>query len=172
MLKGTRNYKRLSWAALRSNVISDDPTLITTFERDNAVYLASKWTIPKEASSIVIAFWGKDGANDTGDYKLFGRAKGNGPIEAVAAGNIILGAQLITDEPILLTTETAYWVDSITNTVEWIKTPVIKNHGNDTIAYLCINAKHLIDVYLEFTNIGGGGVEMTEVNAIIAGLED
>ncbi len=172
MRKGTQIYPRLRWEALRSDVVADDTTLITTFERDNATYLANKWDIPDEAASIVIAFWGKDTENDTGDYKLFGRAAQNGPIEAVAAGNIILGAQLITDEPILLTTETAYWVDTITNTVDWIKTPVIKNSDNDTIAYLAINAKHLIDVYLEFTNVGTAGIEMTEVNAIIAGLID
>ncbi len=171
MKSGTQIYPRLRWDALRSDVVADDTTLITTFERDNATYLANKWDIPKEAASIIIAFWGKDGAGDVGNYKLFGRAAQNGPIEAVAAGALILGTQLITDEPIALTAEVAYWADSITNTVEWIKTPVVKNFGNDTIAYLAINAKHLIDVYLEFTEIGGGS-EMTEVNAIIAGLID
>jgi len=172
MIRGTRNYKRMPWCPLRSNVADDDTTLITTFERDNATYLAGKWDIPRGAASIVIAFWGKNAANDDGDYKLFGRARTNGPIEAIAAGAIVLGTQLITDEPILLTAEVAYWVDSITNTVEWIKTPVIKNNANNTIAYLCIDAKHLADVYLEFTDVGGAGIEMEEVNAIIAGLED
>ncbi len=165
-------FWRRPWEALRSDVADDDTTLITTFEHDNATYVAGKWDIPKEISTIVIAFWGKDTANYTGDYKLFGRARANGPIEAVAAGNIILGTQLITKEPLALTTETAYWVDSITNTVEWIKNPVVKNTENNGIAYLCINAKHLKDVYLEFTNIGGGGSEMTEVNAIITGMAE
>ena len=160
------------WAALRSNVTADDTTLITTFERDNATYVASKWTIPSWSASVAIAFWGKDTANDTGDYKLFGRTKSNGPIETVAAGNIILGTRLITDEPLLLTAETAYWVDSITNTIEWLRTPIVKNTGNNTIAHLCVDVKHLVDLYLEFTNIGGGGIEMTEVNAIVIGLND
>jgi len=162
----------MEWKPLRSDVADDDTTLITTFEHDNATYVAGKWDIPKEVSSIVIAFWGKDTEDDTGSYKLFGRAKMNGPIEAVAAGNIILGAQVITKEPILKTTETAYWADSITNTVEWIKSPIIKNTGNDGICYLCVSAKHLQDVYLEFTNVGGSSPEMTEVNAIITGMAE
>jgi len=164
-------FWRMPWEALRSNVAADDTTLITTFEYDNATYVAGKWDIPKEVSSIIIAFWGKDTANLPGDYKLFGRNKMNGPIQAVAAGNIILGTQVITKDPLGTAAETAYWVDSITNTVEWVKTGVAKNSATNGICYLCINAKLLRDVYLEFTNIGSAG-EMTEVNAIITGMAD
>lgn len=165
-------FWRQRWEALRSDVAADDTTLITTFEYANPTYVAGKWTIPKEISTIVIALWGKDGDGDTGSYKLFGRAKMNGPIEAVAAGNLICGSQVITKEPILKTTESAYWVDSITNTIEWIKTPVIKNNANNGICYLCVNAKHLQDVYLEITNVGGTAPEMTELNAIITGMAE
>lgn len=161
---------RNQWYPLRSNVVADDTALITTFEHDNAIYLANKFELSKDIGSIVITFWGKDTDNDTGSYKLFGRATTNGPIEAIAAGNIIAGSQLITNEPILNTVEVAYWVDSITNTVEWVKNPVIKNNGNDGICYLNVDAKRLKDVYLEFTNIGGTAPEMTEVNAIITGM--
>ena len=165
-------FWRRPWEALRSNVEDDDTTLITTFEHNNATYVAGKWDIPKDISTIVIAFWGKDTEDDTGSYALFGRGKMNGPIEAVAAGNLILGAQLITNEPILNTDETAYWVDSITNTIEWIKTPIIKNNGNDGICYLCVDAKHLADVYLQIVNVGGTSPEMTELNAIISGMAE
>lgn len=165
------DFWRNTWAALRSDVEDDDTTLISTFEYDNPTYLAGKWDIPKEMSSIVIAFWGKDTEGDDGDYKLFGRNRMNGPIQAIAAGEIMCGAQLITDDPLSPgTSETAYWVDSITNTIEWVKTPVIKNNGNDTIAFLCVDVKLLRDVYLEFTGVGGAGIKMDEVNAIIAGM--
>ena len=163
------DFWRMPWEALRSGVEDDDTTLITTFEYSNATYVAGKWDVPKEASTIIIAFWGKNAENDDGDYALFGRSKMNGPIQAIAAGAIVLGSQLITVDPITQAVKTAYWVDSITNTVEWSKTPVIKNNGNNGICYLCIDAKSLRDVYLQFHDVGGAGIEMEEVNAIITG---
>jgi hypothetical protein len=169
-------FVRKPWEALRSDVEAND-TAINTYEYSNAVYLASKWSISTSISSIIIALWGKDAENYTCAYKLFGRASKNsngipGPIESVAAGNLALGSQLITTDPISGEVETGYWVDTITNTVEWTKPISLRNVGNNGICYLAVDVKQLQDVYLELTLDGGGGTQVTEMNAIISGTSN
>jgi hypothetical protein len=160
---------KIAWSALRSAVVADD-TLLSTYEYANAVYVARRWEVPAEFDSIVIAAYGKAAENKDLIYTLHGRRAQRGPIEILAAGVMTLGARLVTTDPITGAVVTAYWVDTITNTAEWIKTPVIKNSGADGICYLCMDLAGISDVDLQ-VDLDGGDDAMTEFSAIIAGMQ-
>src|SRR4030042_5682258 len=160
---------KIAWSALRAAVVADD-TLLSTYEYSNATYLARRWEVPAEFDSIVIAAYGKAAANKNLNYVLHGRGAQRGPIEGLAAGVMTLGAKLVTTDPISGAVVTAYWVDTITNTAEWIKSAVIKNTGGDGICYLCMDLGGISDVDLQ-VDLDGAGDAVTEFSAIIAGMQ-
>lgn len=190
---GLVEIKRQPWFPLRSNVTTND-TYLTTFEFDNAAYLAiakeftddaaRKYDVPdppgitglagsisQDIISPVLAFWGKDAENKTGGYKVYGRRKGGGFIELLAAGILTLGSQVITKDPIgPHATETGFWVDTITQTAQWIKpvTP-LNASGGDTVAYLGFNGFGLMDIAVMMQIDEGGGSDTTELNCILTG---
>ena len=181
---GLVEIKRQPWFPLRVDVTSDD-TFLTTFEHDNSAYtdIMKEFTdaalpgvklgagsLSQDIISPVLAFWGKDADNKTALYEVHGRRRGGGPIEVIAAGQLTLGAQLITKDPIgPKAAEVAYWVDTITNTVQWIKPIAPLNSGNDTIAYLAFNGFGLMDLAVMFDLNGGTGSDTTEMNCILTG---
>lgn len=191
---GLVEIRRQPWFPLRVNVTAND-TYLTTFEHDNTAYTdimreftdASQREFTDSASgrtgvklglgslaqdiiSPVLAFWGKDTENYTGGYRVYGRRRGEGPIEAIAGGILTLGAQLITKDPIgPKAAETAYWVDTITNTVQWIKPIAPLNSGNDTKAYLAFNGFGLMDIAVMMQLDEGAGTDTTELNCILTG---
>lgn len=191
---GLVEIRRQPWRPLRVNVTSDD-TFLTTFEYDNTAYtdIMKEFTdaaqheftdsasgrtgkklgagsIGQDIISPVLAFWGKDAANKTALYEVHGRRRGGGPIERIAAGQLDLGTQLITKDPIgPKAAEVAYWVDKITNTVQWIKPIAPLNSDNNTIAYLAFNGFGLMDIAVYFDLDGGDGADTTEMNCIITG---
>ena len=166
-----KQVRKNEWSWLRQAVVADD-TDLTTFEYDNSAYpAAQKFTIPEDINSVAIVFWGKNTENYTAAYKLYGRRRTNGPIELLLAGNLTLGAQLVTKCPITKTAATAYWVDTITNTTSWIKAPVIKTNANK-ITYLCLATFGIKDLWLYIDLDGGGGTAASEINAIITGTTE
>lgn len=177
--------RRLPWKSLREDVAADD-TFLTTFEARQTAYTGIMHEfidspkprvvgvgltgIGQDIISPVIAFWGKAADNTTCLYKLYGRRNSEGFIEQIAAGSLTLGGQLIIADPLTGVTETARWVDTITNTINWVKpvTP-INAAGNDDVAYLAFNAFGLMDLAIMFDLDGGSGSDTTEMNAIITG---
>jgi len=165
---------KLAWALLRDAVDADDTTL-ETFEYENETYEDNKYVIPDDASSIIIAAFGKAAADKDVAYILWGRHWRNGPIEKVAEGVITLGTMVVTKHPITKVATTQYWADTITNVTtssEWVKTPVIKNSGKNGICYFCLDDFALKDLYLEIDLDGGDGDAMTEISAIITGTNN
>lgn len=155
------------WLPLRVDVTVDD-TPITTFNRDNAVYEAGKVTFDFDINSIAIVAYGEDTADEIINYKLWGRRRNTGPIEAIAAGVMTLGAQVVTKDPITGKVVTAFWVDTITNTIVWIKTGTIVNSASDGICYLLIDGYGLQDVYLEIDIPDAS--QMASFSAMITGV--
>jgi hypothetical protein len=151
------------WEALRAAVIADD-TAITTFDFDS--WPASRaYSINGDYNQVAIAFWGKTDENAVANYKLFGRRRANGPIELVAAGVLTLGSRVVTKNPISKEAVTAKWVDTVTNTAEWVKAVTVRNSTNNGICYLTFDAFGLGDLYLEIDVD-----DATEINAIITGV--
>lgn len=186
--------KRQPWFPLREDVTAND-TYLTTFEHDNSSYtdIMKEFTdaaqrefsdsasgrtgvklgagsLSQDIISPVLAFWGKNAENKTGGYRVYGRRRGGGPIEEVAGGILTLGAQLITKAPTgAKVAEIAYWVDTITNTISWIKPVTPVNSGNDTKCYLAFNGFGLMDIAVMMQLDEGSGSDTTELNCILTG---
>lgn len=165
--------EKLAWEQLRSAVVADDTLLsaLGTYAYSNVNYKGRMWEIPDKFDSIVIAAYGKDAATTDIKYVLHGRRARHGPIEILAEGIMTLGTLVVTTDPITGDAITAFWVQTITNTASWLKTPVIKNSGNNGICQMGLDLAGLSDVGLEVDLDGGDAVAMTEFSAIIAGIQ-
>ena len=138
------------WKLLRDAVAADD-TALTTFEYDNAVYAAGKVDIPKESNAVAIAFFGTDAENEDATVIVYGRARSNGPIMELYAGEVQLGAKVVTKHPITKAVTTAFWGDLITSTgQEWITDVSLRNEtADDSIGYVVLNLFGIQDIYVE-----------------------
>ena len=164
---------RHGWKPLISGVTAgNERAALTTFEYDNAVYVADKFKIPDEWNNVAIAIWGKDAADEDCTVKLYGRMKNNGPIILLYSGEVDLGTKVVTKNPISLATVTGYWADTFaaSGAQEFIVDIHLRNEtADDDIAYLTFNTYDLEDLYLEVDMDGGVGVAAAEISAIICG---
>lgn len=152
-----------SWEIIRGPLaLASVDTALTTFDyaslppirtrenTDTTIY--KSFRIPIGWNGITIAAFGTRTAadNEYGTYTLFGRAGDNGPLIAIASGVITLGTKLVTKNPITGATQTAYWADTITNTIVERITPVeiVNSAGND-ICLMDFDAKWAQDLFCQ-----------------------
>lgn len=142
-----------SWLPLHGLALLDTVSAITTYEHDNATYMAHKVDIPNEANSAIIMFYGTDAANEQATMALFGRAAGNGPLLTLWDGVVDLGARVVTKDPITGSILTALWADTITSVYDEGPYDVtLRNEAaDDTDAFLMIDLPGIKDVHLQFT---------------------
>jgi hypothetical protein len=150
------------WYSLRDAIVEDD-SAVATF--DFASWPTATYIVPSICNGVVIAFWGKGSANDHANYKLYGRRKNNGPVMLIATGVLTLGAQAVTKNPITGAAVTAKWVDTITNTADWIKDVGLMDIGNDRIGFMGFDLFAIAALYLEIDLDSSA----TEISAIITG---
>lgn len=157
---------KFEWKMLRDAVATDDAAL-TTFEYTNAVYIAGMTKVPKEANAVAIAFFGTDAANEDASIVIYGRARSNGPIMELYAGDIVLGAKVTMINPITKAVETSYWADTVSSTgEEWITDTNIRNEGgDDEICYIVMNLFGIDDIYVQI-DLDGGSVTAASISAI------
>ncbi len=160
------------WYSLRSGVATDDTAL--------AAFGYANWpssgtfddidTKIRRANAIQILFYGTDADDEDATYILYGRHRGNGPIQHLLSGAVTLGGQLVTTDPLLLTAVTAYWADTITVTAGILADDaMVLDSGNDRIAELQVDVKSIQDLFCEF-DLDGGSSTSASMNAIICGV--
>lgn len=145
---------KLPWVSLRDNVTGDD-TAITAFKysnwpSSNTVNLRSP--VMKDANGVFIAAFGTDTADDVlTSYKLYGKARMNGPIVLLLTGVMTLGTQVATTHPISgVTVTNGLWVDTITVTGGLLSGLVeILDSGNNRACMLKFDTSIFQELYLE-----------------------
>jgi hypothetical protein len=177
-----RMQLQMPWVALRTAVVANDAAL-ATFDYDSWPVANTLEITPLATDNVAtlldakrfeLIMWGKSANNATAAYKLYARAKSNGPIILVCSGVATLGTQVVTKDPLAKTAVTARWVDTITIAAGlWADlAPVVVDSGNDRIAMIRGRNEGFHDYYLEIALDGGGGSAMTELSACIRGLEE
>jgi len=139
--------------SLHGSALLDTVTLLATYEYDVAAFQNNFITMPKESNAAVVMFYGTDAANEAATMGLYGRAAGNGPILTLWTGVVTLGARVVTKDPMTGLALTAYWADTITNTLdEGPFEVVLRNEGaDDTDAMMILDLPGIKDVHMKFT---------------------
>lgn len=164
---------KLPWVSLRAAVSSDD-TALTTFEYSNwptsgVLNNLKGHPVLKDANGLLIAGFGTDADNEDAAYKLYGRARMNGPIILALTGIVTCGTQLITNNPIGDAALTARWFDTITVTGGLLSGLVeILDSGNDRIAALKLDSLIFNDWFME-VDLDGGSTTMASFYSVICG---
>jgi len=164
---------KLPWVSLRDAVVADD-TALTTFQysnwpTSNTLDDMKNHSAFKDANGLLITGFGTDSDNEDAAYKIYGRARMNGPIILIATGIVTCGAQLVTSHPITPAALTARWFDTITVTGGLFSGLIeILDSGNDRIAALKLDSMIFNDLFME-VDLDGGDTAMASFYAIICG---
>ena len=165
--------QKLQWLSLRDAVDSDDSALTAfgyaNWPTSNTLNDLKNNAVMKDATGLFIAGFGTDADNEDAAYKLYGRAKMNGPIILAATGIVTCGAQLVTTHPIGGAALTARWFDTITVTGGLFSGLIeILDSGYDRIAALKLNSMILNDLFME-VDLDGGDTTMASFYSVICG---
>ena len=164
---------KLPWISLRDAVASDD-TALTTFEYSNwpasgVLNNIKDHPVLKDANGLLIAGFGTDADNEDAAYRLYGRARMNGPIILALTGIMTCGSELITKNPIGGAALTARWFDTITVTGGLLSGQETNlDSGNDRIAMLKIDSLIFNDWFME-VDLDGGSTTMASFYSVICG---
>jgi len=150
------NTIKIPWRALRTDVAADDTPIAafgyTSWPTSNTINGLHNDPTLKDANSLGIIAYGTDAEDEAITYyKLYGRAKQNGPIILLLTGVMTLGAQACPVNPITGAAVTAgFWVDTITVTGGLLegRQDVLDSTG-DMIAMLKWDNLFFDDLYLE-----------------------
>jgi len=162
---------KMPWVSMREAVVKDTAIDVFDYTTDwpSTGTVDLKDVVLKDANGVLIAFFLTNDDNEDGSYKLYGRAKMNGPIMLLLEGIVTAGAQVITKHPITQATLTAYWADTITATGGLLSGLVeILDSGNDRIAMLKFDSLIFKDLFMELAN-DGGSTDSATMYAIICG---
>ncbi len=170
------NTARVPWVSLRgATVTASEGTPLSSFKYSDwpsSNVLNLNTPDLHDASGVLIAFHGSDAADEDSAFILYGRSRSNGPIQCLLTGEITLGTQNCTIDPIDGATAitNGEWVDTITITGGILSGIVeILDSGNNRIAMLMFDQMHIEDLHIEFDMDGGDGSEATSMYAIITG---
>ena len=162
---------RVPWQKLRGEVAADD-TFLTSFDytdwpSSNTISLN---VAPlQDASGLVIAMYGTNAENENANYEIYGRTRGNGPIQLLLKGVVTLGAQTLAIDPITKAALAGFWADTITVTggiFSGLET--ILDSANDRICEIIFDQVHIEDMACYFT-ITDAGTASASMYAIISG---
>jgi hypothetical protein len=170
------NTARVPWSRLRTNVTANDPDISLTarnysdWPTENTVKLSKPPLV--DANGLLIAFYGEDDVDEAAAYILWGRSRGNGPMQQLLAGFVTFGVRSLTVDPVDNVTPIAdgFWADTIT-VVQGLffdaTNPIVKilDSGNNRIAMLKFDQTHIEDLYLEINDISTAA----SISAIITG---
>lgn len=170
------NTARVPWVSLRgATVTGTEGTPLSSFKYSDwpsSNVLNLNEPDLHDASGLLIAFHGSDAADEDCTFKLYGRSRSCGPIQLLLAGEVTLGTQNCTTDPIdgSTTITNGEWVDTITISGGILSGIVeILDSGNNRIAMLMFDQMHIEDLFIEFDMDGGDANETASMYAIITG---
>ena len=170
------NTARIPWTSLRGAVAADDTTQASLgFDfgdwPSTGVLSLSKAPLA-DANGLAIAFHGTDAADETANYKLYGRARNNGPIQLLLEGVVTLGSQVCTTDPIDNSTAISggLWADTISITGGIFNDSdiyTILDSGNNRICIVKFDQQWIEDFRLEIDIPASG--QVASIYGIITG---
>lgn len=118
-----------------------------------------------EVGGVGIIFIGDGVENDTFSWSIYGyRAcglDGVGPGEFICSGTGLLGTAVSEVASLYADTIT------ITDPGSWLDVPIAIDVGNNRICKVCFDLCGYKYIYVMFTGVGGGGVEVDSINAYL-----
>jgi len=168
---GMQHTIQASYEKVRSGFVTSDDTVLDGIT-SGLTYKSSDrpasecWESGPAVGANTVLFIGNGAENTTFSWKMYGyrtaAEDGVGPAEIIAEGTGIMGTALAE-----VGTRYADTV-VITNPGSWLDVPVAIDSGNDRICKVCYDFCGFKYLYTEFTNIGGGGGEVTSIQAYVA----
>jgi hypothetical protein len=144
--------------ATADDSVKDGTTANLTFQHVDMPSTVKQ--VGPEANICEMLFEGAGSENDTFSFKLYSYSV-NGPAEIICAGNGILGTAKYDNDHLYCDTVT------FTEQTNWLDTPVTVDSGNNRICRVCTDLFGTRFIDIEFTNVGGGGTEASEIRAHI-----
>ena len=144
--------------ATSDDSVKDGTTVNLTFQAGDRPSNVKQ--IGPEANICEIMFEGAGSVNDTFSFKMYSYSV-NGPAEIICAGDCVLGTAKYDADHLFCDTVT------FTDVSNWLDTPVAVDNGNNRIFRVCFDLFGTRFIDIEFTNIGGGGLEVDSIRAHI-----
>lgn len=168
------NTARVPWVSLAEEA---DDTFQTVFTYDdwptnNVINNLRGNAELLDANGYYVMMWGTAAADSVSEYKLWGRARMNGPMLLLLTGVATLGTQLATTHPITgATIANGLFVDSLTVTGGIFEDLVdVVDFGNNRICLLKFDGTIIHDIAIEFDHSVPAGTDMTLAYAAITGF--
>ena len=154
-----------AYVRLRSDFVTSDDQALDgttssyTYKWDDKPTEALE--VGPESNAVEIIFYGKAAADKTFSWKLWAWRE-NGPAKYIAHGTGALGTAVQG-------TANTYFADTLVITAQaWLKGVGRKDNANNRITSLALDLCGYKYIYIEFTDVGGGGAECSAVQAELA----
>ncbi len=172
------DYNQVGWSVLRSQVVTDDATVLTVTTQDFANRNSGTGNVVRIAPGMLdmlITFFGiATDQTSAFAWKLYGFREPYGPGQLIAYGTGNLGDVAVNKHPVTGESITAFYVDFLTVTAQpWGLSPVAVNDigaASGEVATITFKPIGLSHILLELTDCNAGTADETdELESVYSG---